>query len=369
MTGMKLTLAVKLHPSPEQADRLLRTMRAFNAACDFIAERAFAERSANKVKLQKLVYADVRERFSLSAQMAIRAIAKVCEVYKRDRKIKPTFRPLGAIAYDQRILSWKGLDQVSLLTLDGREIMPFVMGGYQRERWQNVRGQADLVCRDGKFFLYVVVEVGEADPFEPTGWLGVDLGIVNIASDSDDGNHAGGHLNGLRARHNRIRRRLQKKGTKSARRLLKRRRLKEARFAADVNHRISKQLVTAAHDTRRGIALEDLKGIRDRVTVRKRQRRKLHSWAFHQLGTFVSYKAKLAGVPVAFVDPRDTSRQCPCCGAVDKANRPVRDRFVCISCGHAGPADNIAARNIAGRAAVMRPNAGLPEAALASRLL
>lgn len=355
---MKLTIAVKLHPSPEQAERLQRTMRAFNAACDFIAERAFTERSANKVKLQKLVYADVRGRFDLSAQMAIRAIAKVCEAYKRDRKIKPSFRPLGAIAYDQRILSWKGLDRVSLLTLNGREVMPFVMGGYQRERWQNIRGQADLAYRDGKFFLYVVVDVGEADPFDPAGWLGVDLGIVNIASDSDGGNYAGGHLNGLRARHDRLRRRLQKKGTKSARRLLKRRRLKEARFAAAVNHRISKQLVTAAYDTGRGIALEDLKGIRERVTVRKRQRRKLHSWAFHQLGTFVAYKAELAGVPVAFVDPRNTSRQCPCCGSIDKANRPVRDRFLCRACGHAGPADTIAAGNIASRAVVMRPDAG-----------
>lgn len=141
-----------------------------------------------------------------------------------------------------------------------------------------------------------------------------------------------------------------------------------------MNHRISKQLVTAAHDTGRGIALEDLKGIRDRVTVRKRQRRMNgaavhHSWAFHQLGAFIAYKAKLAGVPVAFVDPRDTSRECPRCGAIDKANRPDRGRFLCRSCGHAGPADNIAAVVIGSRAAVMRPNAGPPKAAPASRLL
>lgn len=368
---MKLTLAVRLHPSPEQAERLLRTMRAFNTACDFIAARAFAERSANKLKLQKLAYAEVRERFGLSAQMAIRAIAKVCEAYKRDREVEPTFRPLGAIAYDQRILSWKGIDRVSLLTLDGREVMPFVMGGYQRERWRNARGQADLVYRDGRFFLHVVAEVGEADPFEPQGWLGVDLGIVNIASDSDGGNHAGGHLNGLRARHDRLRTKLQKKGTKSAKRLLKQRRRKESRLAADVNHRISKQLVRTAHDTGRGVALEDLKGIRERVTVQRRQRRKLHSWAFSQLAVFIRYKARLAGVPVVLVDPRNTSRQCPCCGAVDKANRPERDRFRCVSCGHAGPADTIAARNIALRAGqpVMLPDAGPGLPAPASRLL
>jgi IS605 OrfB family transposase len=131
--------------------------------------------------------------------------------------------------------------------------------------------------------------------------------------------------------------------------------MKERRFARDVNHRIAKALVRKAHDTGRGIALEDLKGIRDRTTVRKSQRRAHHSWAFGQLRAFVAYKAALAGVPIAIVDPRDTSRTCPECGCVDKRNRPTRDRFVCRHCGHSAPADFTAARNIAGRAGVMRP--------------
>jgi IS605 OrfB family transposase len=90
-------------------------------------------------------------------------------------------------------------------------------------------------------------------------------------------------LNNLRKRHFKLRQRLQKKGTKSAKRLLKKRRQKEARFARDVNHWIAKELVKRAQGTGRGIALEDLKGIRERVTVRKSQRRQHHSWAFNQL--------------------------------------------------------------------------------------
>src|SRR3990167_4723057 len=139
MGSMQATLAVKLQPSAEQHAALLATIERFNAACDAIAKVAFAEQSANKINLQKLVYADIRSRFGLSAQMTVRAIAKVCEAYKRDRKIKTSFRPHGAMVYDQRILSWKAIDRVSILTLGGREAIPVVMGDYQKARLTRVR--------------------------------------------------------------------------------------------------------------------------------------------------------------------------------------------------------------------------------------
>ena len=355
---MNLTLLIKLQPNAAQALSLLDTMERFNAACNAIAQTAFREHTANKIRLQKLVYADVRATFGLSAQMTVRAISKVAEAYKRDKTVQPTFRPHGAIVYDPRILSWKGLDRVSILTLAGRQIIPVVMDGYHRARMDRIRGQADLIYRDGQFYLAVVVDVPEPPPLQPDDWLGVDLGIVNIAADSDGHSYSGGHLNGLRKRRDRLRQRLQKKGTQSAKRLLKKRRRKEQRLATNENHRIAKQLVTKAQDTGRGIALEDLTGIRDRITVHKAQRRRQHSWAFYQLRTFITYKAKLAGVPVALVDPRNTSRTCPQCGLIDPHNRPTQASFRCIGCGFAGPADTIAAGNIARRAAVNPPHAG-----------
>ena len=112
ITPNNLTMQLKLLPAPEQSDALLRTMERFNAACDALAAIAFANRCANKVELQKLAYHDIRRDFSLGAQMTVRAIAKVVEVYKRDKDIQPTFRPHGAIVYDQRILSWKGVERV-----------------------------------------------------------------------------------------------------------------------------------------------------------------------------------------------------------------------------------------------------------------
>jgi putative transposase len=343
---VNLTVQIRLLPPAEQAASLLATMVRFNAACDAIAVVAFANQCANKVELQRLVYYDTRRDFGLSAQMAIRAIAKVCEVYKRDKTIQPTFRPHGAIVYDQRILSWKGADRVSIWTLDGRLVMPWIAGAYQHEQLNRVRGQADLVYRGGMFFLYVTVDVGEVPPGDPTEYLGVDLGRRNIAADSDGDIHCGAHNANLRRRHARLRRRLQKKGTKSAKRLLRHRRAKEARFAADLNHRISKEIVRRAKDTGRGIAVEDLTHIRSRTTVRKPQRRAHHSWAFAQLRSKLTYKAALAGVPLVAVNPRYTSQTCPECGCVDRKNRATRDRFKCIGCGHVGPSDTTAARNI-----------------------
>ncbi len=119
---------------------------------------------ANKIRLQKLVYADIRTTFGLSAQMTVRAIGKVVEVYKRDKAIQPTFRPHGAIVYDPRILSWKGMDRVSILTLQSRILVPVTMGAYQTQRLRRVRGQADLIDREGQFYLAVVVEVPAPPP-------------------------------------------------------------------------------------------------------------------------------------------------------------------------------------------------------------
>jgi putative transposase len=370
MVGMKLTVQLKLLPSPEQGIALLDTMETFNAACDELAAIAFAHRCANKVELQKIAYHDIRRDFGLSAQMTVRAIAKVVEAYKRDRSIQPSFRPHGAIIYDPRILSWKGPDRVSILTLGGREIIPWVAGAYQHGWLDRVRGQADLVYRDGKFFLFLTVAVGVVEPLEVEDFLGIDLGLKNIAADSDGETYSGAHLANLRKRHNRLRRKLQKKGTKSAKRLLKKRRRKERRFATNQNHIIAKAIVRKAQDTGRGIALEDLTGIRERTTVRRAQRSAHGSWAFAQLRQFAVYKGAIGGVPAVAVDPRYTSQTCPCCGCIDRRNRPSRDRFLCISCGHAAPADTTAARNISalGRRHAAERGAAA-RAAPASRLL
>ncbi|WP_406046195.1 zinc ribbon domain-containing protein [Micromonospora sp. NBC_00898] len=87
----------------------------------------------------------------------------------------------------------------------------------------------------------------------------------------------------------------------------------------------------------------------------------MHSWAFHQLGRFIAYKAAQAGVALVHVDPAYTSQACSFCRHVARANRPKQSTFRCTSCGFAEHADvntalNIAARGVAGWAAVGLPN-------------
>jgi putative transposase len=207
------------------------------------------------------------------------------------------------------------------------------------------------------FDLLLVVDLPDRPLMDVDGVLGVDLGIKNIACDSIGGNFSGEQLNGIRNRYFRLRKKLQKKETKSAKHLLKKLRRKEKRFATDVNHQISKKMVDKAFRHNLALALEDLKGIREKTTVKKAQRRQHHSWVFYPLRQSIQYKAQKAGVPVFLVDPRNTSRTCPQCRQVDKKNRKTRDWFHCQSCDFASPADNVAACNIASRAVVNLPNA------------
>jgi len=215
-------------------------------------------------------------------------------------------------------------------------------------------GGADLVWRRGTYYLNVTQSKEAPELTETTETLGVDLGIINLATDSTGETFSGAHVHEIRQRYHKRRQILQQVGTRSAKRRLKKMSGREKRFQKDTNHRISKALVSKAARTRKALALEDLTGIRERVTVRRENRYERHSWAFFQLRLYIAYKAAWAGVPVRFVDPRNTSRTCCQCGHCEKANRQSQASFLCKQCGFCLHADMNAARNIS-RAAVKQP--------------
>jgi len=365
-------MQVKLLPSPGQAVALDATLRTCNDAANWVSVVAFGMTSRRNYDVRRRTYKDVRSR-GIGSQAAQHVIKKVCDAYatlkanihagnlgepgsRRRMKAESepvTFRPYAAQPYDQRNLSF-ALDActVSLWTVTGRlKDVPFTGSPAQLEQLAtHPRGESDLIYRGGMWFLAVTIDVPEPDLREPDGWLGVDLGVVNIATTSDGQRVAGRGLNRYRRRQLALRRKLQAKGTKSAKRLLKRRRRREARFATDTNHCIAKTIVAAAERTGRGIALENLTGIRGRVRLRKDQRSSLHAWAFAQLGQFIAYKALRAGVPVTYVDPAYTSQQCSECSYTDRNNRPGQAMFACRACGVIMHADINGSRNIALRA-------------------
>ena len=279
-------------------------MERFNEAATFAAKAGFEAGVFSQPSIHKRVYREIRARFGLSAQMAVRAIGKAVESFQRDKTVCPVFKPFGAVTYDERILSFQGLDQVSLWTMTGRQAIALVYGTYQGQRFDRIKGQCDLIYRDGTWLLLATVEFPEKPPVQVTRFLGVDLGIANIATDSDGTQYSGKPVDRVRRKHNLQRTRLGHRNTKGAKKKLKRIAGKEARFRRHENHGISKALIAIAKDTGRGIACEDLRGIRDRLPVwAKDARHKRSGWSFFPLFSFLSYKAQRAGIPSVTVDP------------------------------------------------------------------
>jgi putative transposase len=305
--------------------------------------------------------------------MVIRAIAKVTDSYKKSRHSQHKFRKYGAFPYDSRLLSWDmEARTVSIWTLSGRQQIGFVCPRNDWELLQGEWGEAKLCLQQGRFYLHVACEIPEPEPIAVEHVLGIDLGLDNggkgrylpfplrkmhsifpIATDSDGDRYRGKRVIGIRERRYRQRKRMQAIGSKSARRVLKRLSGREQRFMRAVNHQISKQLVEKAKRTGRGLALEDLSGIRERVRVSRRQRRRLHGWAFHQLGEMVKYKARKFGLPVFEVDPAYTSQRCSQCGHVSRSNRQTQEAFECVACGFSAHADHNAAVNVSSAAGLL----------------
>ncbi len=368
---MNIVVQVKLEPDARQVSVLESTLYALNEQANKVSEVAFDRDVKRNYDLRKLTYNDLREA-GIGSQAAQHIIKKVCNAYVTlkanikagnlgtqgsQRRVKAESKPISfrldsAHPYDARNLSF-ALEKktISLWTLEGRmKNIPFTGSEHDLAKLARFkRGDCDLMRRDGMWLLAVTVDIPDTERYEPTGFIGVDLGIVNVATASSGYTAAGRGLNRHRKRQIALRAKLQAKQTKAAKRRLKARARKEARHVKNINHCISKTIVTEAKRTGRGISLEELKGIRDRVRLRKPERVTLHSWSFDQLGQFIVYKATMAGVPVVYVDPAYTSQMCAECGYTDKNNRVSHGSFTCRSCGHAQHADRNASRNIAQR--------------------
>lgn len=343
---MKLVANLKLNPTKEQEAMLRATLERCNEACNWLSEQAWKSKVFRQYDLQKLCYYDLRAKFDITAQVAVRCIAKVADSYKVDQKTQRTFRKHAAQPYDDRILRFCADDVVSIWLLAGRGKIAYSCGDHQRKLLEHRKGEVDLMFVRGKWYLAAVCDFDDPKLLTPNGMLGVDFGIVNIATDSLGNQYSGSAIEAKREHYAKRRATLQRVGTRAAKNRLRKMSGKQQRFQKHENHCISKAIVSTAERSGFGIALEDLTHIRKSVQARKKQRNRLHNWSFGQLRNFVEYKAKRAGVPVTIVDPRNTSRQCGECGHIDKRNRKTQSDFLCVACGHSSNADDNAAGNI-----------------------
>jgi putative transposase len=353
---MKLTLKIKLLPTDEQANLLLETMKEANTVCNAISDVAWQDKIFNNFKLHYKVYHSYKATFNLSSQMLIRQIAKVADAYKLDKKTKRTFKPLGSIAYDSRIMTYKPNNVVSLWCIGGRQKIDFVC--HNLDYIPYIKGEADLVYKKGKFYLFQTVDIPEEDVEDVEAFVGVDFGLTDICVTSDGVKHSADGLNKYREHRQKVRSSIQakadtsKRSTKrNCRKLSKRLQGKERTHSQIVNHTIAKSIIISAKESGKGVAIEDLTNIRFTSKRRnKKFRTKLGKWSFGQLRSFLEYKGLLYGVPVVVVDPRYTSQTCNVCKHLGKR---TNKHFKCNNCGNDMDADVNASLNIATLGAIV----------------
>ncbi len=338
-------------PTKEQADLLVKTIKEANTVCNAISEAAWEKKVFNPFKIHNEVYHSLKGSANISAQVLVPCISKVADAYKLDRKGKRTFKPLGSITYDSRILSYKPNNIVSIWSVGRRLKMPFVC--HNPNYLPYIKGEADLLYRKGKFYLFQTVDVVEDDVKDVETFLGVDFGLTDIAVTSDGQKHSAQWLNPYREKRQKVRSSIQSKGTKrkthsckrGCAKLLKRLKGKERTTATIQNHTVAKHIVQSAKEQGKGIAIEDLTNIRFTSKRRnKKFRTKPGRWSFWQLRAFLEYKAALNGVQLVVVEPAYTSKTCCICHHIGNRNNKS---FTCNNCGNDMDADVNASLNIA----------------------
>jgi len=348
------TVTVKLGGS----DELVQTIRTFNRACQVVLDFGFEGGDYNKARLNGGTYSKVRELYPMLPSALVQTSRdQASDMLKRSRKsakqdkdckdyfkYRPVKRELSAIRFDHRTMKvFLESGKCSLSTLFGRLHYSFVLGDYYQQYIGWGVKNAQLVLRDNICYLHVQVECETPELSHDDSRLGVDLGVNNIAVCSDNSFYNSRHHKKVKGEYQFLKRRLQSVGTRSAKRKLTKIANRERRFVKDLNHRLSKELVSKPFGI---FALEDLNGIKRKQKKGKVFNRMLGNWSYRQLQTFVEYKAEREGKSVLFVKPAYTSQTCSHCGYKHKSNRKGR-QFKCKSCGFMLDADLNASRNIA----------------------
>ncbi len=355
---------------------LLETIQQYTDCFNAVAAYGWEHGEKNSTELHKATYYPLREAYpQLPAQLVISARSKATEAIKsaftwkikREKefpkkaakalahgKPAPTFKPvccpqsnISAIRYDIRSYTFHG-NCVSLATVAGRQIVALHLYPYARRLLAQAieYDSADLIFRKGRFWLHLVVTLPDVE-FVPNGEVvGVDFGITRPAVASNNLFFGRRSWKNTERRYFRLKRALQSKGTKSAKRHLKKLSGRTARFRLDCDHVVSRQLVQSVSPGTT-IVIENLTEIRTTTKQNGReQRRAMHQWSFHRLRDLLAYKVEECGCAVVAIDPRHTSQGCSRCGDVHHSNRRSQSRFKCQTCGFELNADLNGSRNV-----------------------
>ena len=347
---MRLTRTIRI-PLDARTEQVLPSMEAYTKAFNLVCRRGWDDSDSNGISLHHKTYEECKT-LGLPSQLACSARVKATEALKsvkeRLKKGKRASCPqskLTPIRLDMRSYNvWFSENRCTIRLVEKRFEFQLKVPKYYQPFVNWKQKSADLLTKNGKVFLHIVMEK-EIDDHLPDGKVvGIDVGVKRTAVTSENKFFGGGVLSHSMLKYRNTRRSLQQKGHFGKRHLV-RLKNKENRFTNDMLHRVSKNIVSSlkAGDV---IAMEDLNGIRDR-RLRKNSRTMLNAWAFNRLQFMVQYKAEAKGCLVVKVDPKYTSQGCSKCGHVEKGNRKTQSLFECKKCHFTLNADLNGSRNIA----------------------
>lgn len=357
---MKLTLKFKLKRDQD----IINTMSAYVSALNYVSSKEFNLNSkiTNPVELSKKYYSTIREKFGLPAQHTCSIFRDIAAVYKASRtkkhKLKNPicFKHLFFSVVRNRSFSFD-LNKlvVKITTNNGRKSFNIKLSDYHRRYINSATTYCDSTVsqdRKGRIYLNLTIDLPETEINSKGNTMGIDMGLTKLATCCVNNGKTlvinGGSIKDKRIKFLNLRKRLQHKGTLSAKRLLKKLSRRENRWMRNVNFCAIKAIINFAKENNVShIGIEDLSNIRNSSKkLSKNLRRSINSWTFYQFKEILCYKAKMDGISIVQVDPRFTSQACSKCGYVAKENRKSQKCFKCLSCGYTHNADINAASNI-----------------------
>lgn len=348
------TIKVKIGKSTE-FDKICKK---FLFACNWISPIVYSTKQINSNYLHKKYYTTIREKFGLSSQLACSSFKNVTAAFL-SQKTQKRWHPVNFrrevipviwkrdFSFNKKGLCFWG----SSVKISDKRIPPV-------ETWKDSK-----LCKKGEdWYLILCHEIVIQESKTEGCIVGVDSGIKRIftatnSSSTKTFTFSGGELNYRRSCIRRERSKVQSKGTKSSKRLLRRMSNHETKITTHLMHVASKRLVQYAESVKaRRIVMENLSNVRDASLIKgKEMRDRINRWPYAQGQFFVSYKSEAKGITFELVSPKNTSRGCPKCGHIDSRNRNGLN-FRCLLCGFRGDADRVASINIRNRSVVTRHN-------------
>lgn len=343
---MTVTIQIKLCPTQDQEQLLLLTMKEYISFINNIVDYALGQGHL-PVFTTKTVQA------ALPAAVKNQAIRDAKNIYRKAVKtgIQPELKLLQCIWNNQNYHVKDGLVEIPVL-LNNRSTRLKIKAKTTQDILDRLNtgklGTLRITRKNNKLIAQISLEVPEAPLLTNTKVMGVDLGIKCPAVCRTSDNKTAFFGNGRQMKFKRrcYKKRRKKLGKAKKLSIIRKLQNKENRWMADVDHKISRQVVEFAKKNQVSvIRLEELTGIR---TSRKRCKNEfgLHTWSFYRLSKFIEYKAALAGIAVEYVNAAYTSQECPVCGARHK----TKTRKYKCKCGYRGHRDVVGAINIAKRA-------------------